>query len=253
MAPPHSVHVKPAVSVLMYHQVGYFAAPRQHRACYCHIRRFRAQMNYLKSFDYNVISLDEAIAGLFDDRPLPARSVVLTFDDGYEGFCEHAFPILAQHGFTATIFVVTGLVGRCAEWLSDGQVKAPLMSAETIRELHRAGITFGSHSNTHPRLSSLSVSKQRDQIFRSKAALEDLLGEEVRHFCYPYGDYGRRTRDLVEVAGYASASTCRRGAAHNAPNRFEIPRKAISFGDNLLGYFWKLHMKHVSKDCPSLR
>ena len=125
-----------------------------------------------------------------------------------------------------------------------------LMSAPTIRDLHRAGITFGSHSNTHPRLSSLSESKQRDQIFRSKAVLEDLLAEQVRHFCYPYGDYGRRTRDLVAEAGYASASTCRRGAANNAPDRFEIPRKAISFGDNLLGYFWKLHMKHVSKACP---
>lgn len=250
MAPPHSAQVRPPVSILMYHQVGYFAAPRQHRAGYCHIRRFRSQMNYLKSFDYNVISLDEAIAGLFDDRPLPARSVVLTFDDGYESFHEHAFPILARHGFTATIFVVAGLVGRCAEWLGDSQVKAPLMSASTIRDLHRAGITFGSHSNTHPRLSSLSGSKQRDQIFRSKAMLEDLLAEEVRHFCYPYGDYGRRTRDLVAEAGYASAATCRRGAANNAPDRFEIPRKAISFGDNLLGYFWKLHMKHASKDCP---
>ncbi|WP_232210471.1 polysaccharide deacetylase family protein [Nitrococcus mobilis] len=210
-------------------------------------------MNYLKSFDYNVISLDEAVAGLFDDRPLPPRSVVLTFDDGYEGFHEHAFPILAQHGFTATIFIVTGLVGRCAEWLSADQVKAPLMSAETLCELHRAGITFGSHSNTHPRLSGLSVSKQRDQIFRSKAVLEELLAEEVRHFCYPYGDYGRQTRELVEEADYASALTCLRGAANTAPNRFEIPRKAISFGDNLVGYFWKLHMKHQRKVQPADR
>ncbi|MDN5849442.1 MAG: polysaccharide deacetylase family protein [Nitrococcus sp.] len=251
--PPHEARAKPTVSVLMYHQVGYFATPQKHRAGYCHVRRFRAQMGYLKSFDYNVISLEEAIAGLFDDRPLPARAVVLTFDDGYECFHEHAFPILAQHGFSATIFIVTGLLGRCAEWLSDDQAKAPLMSAATIRELHRAGITFGSHSNTHPRLSSLSESKQRDQIFRSKAVLENLLAEEVRHFCYPYGDYSRRIKDLVEEAGYTSALTGRRGAAHNAPNRFEIPRKGISFGDNLLGYFWKLHMKHVSKDCPSRR
>ncbi|EAR20429.1 polysaccharide deacetylase family protein [Nitrococcus mobilis Nb-231] len=253
MAAPRSAQAKPAVSILRYHQVGYFAAPRRHRTCYCHVRRFRSQMNYLKSFDYNVISLDEAVAGLFDDRPLPPRSVVLTFDDGYEGFHEHAFPILAQHGFTATIFIVTGLVGRCAEWLSADQVKAPLMSAETLCELHRAGITFGSHSNTHPRLSGLSVSKQRDQIFRSKAVLEELLAEEVRHFCYPYGDYGRQTRELVEEADYASALTCLRGAANTAPNRFEIPRKAISFGDNLVGYFWKLHMKHQRKVQPADR
>lgn len=250
MGQPDRATAKPLVSILMYHQVGYFAAPRQHRSGYCHVRRFRSQMNYLKSFDYNVISLDEAVDGLFGERPLPPRSIVLTFDDGYECFREHAFPVLAQHGFTATVFIVTGLVGRCAEWLSDGQVKAPLMPQETIQELHRAGISFGSHSNTHPRLSSLSESKQRDQIFRSKVMLEDLLQEEVRHFCYPYGDYGRRTRELVREAGYASAMTCLRGAANTAPNRFEIPRKAISFGDNLLGYFWKLHVKHPRKGLP---
>lgn len=253
MAVYRAAIAKPAVSILMYHQVGYFAAPRGHRAGYCHVRRFRSQMNYLKSFDYNVISLDEAVAGLFDGRPLPARSVVLTFDDGYEGFREHAFPILASHGFTATLFVVTGLFGRCAEWLGDDQLKAPLMSTATMRELHRAGMTFGSHSTSHPRLSGLSASKQRDQIFRSKAVLEAVLEEEVRHFCYPYGDYDDKTRELVEEAGYASALTGVYGAANAAPNRFEIPRKAIHFGDNLLGYFWKLHMTPLGKERVAVR
>ncbi|MEI8312731.1 MAG: hypothetical protein WCH98_18425, partial [Verrucomicrobiota bacterium] len=70
----------PRVSVLMYHQVGRFAAPKTHRACYCDAGRFRAQMAFLKHAGYHVISLADACAALFGTHPLPGRAVVLSFD-----------------------------------------------------------------------------------------------------------------------------------------------------------------------------
>ena len=57
-------------------------------------------------------------------------------------------------------------------------------------------------------------------------------------------------RDLVQEAGYRSGLTCIRGAANYAANPYEIPRKAISYGDNLIGYAWKLNFKHVPKRQP---
>lgn len=240
---------QPPVSILMYHQVAPFPRrPKAHRAVYCDVGRFAWQMGWLKHAGYHVISLDEAWQGLFAGKPLPPRAVVLTFDDGYENFAEHAWPILRKHGFPATVFLVSSLIGAKADWLDDMGERPALMSKDTIRRLHAEGVTFGSHAVTHVRLSQQTPDEQRRQIAGSKAGLEDLLGAAVRHFCYPYGDYDTHCRDLVAEAGYRTGLTCIRGAANTANNAYEIPRKAISHGDNLLGFWWKLHMKHERKD-----
>jgi peptidoglycan/xylan/chitin deacetylase (PgdA/CDA1 family) len=170
----------PPISVLMYHQVGRFQAPKTHRASFCHIRRFRAQMRFLKKFGYHVISLQQALVGLFQGISLPRKSVVLTFDDGYQNFREYAFPVLQEHGFPTTVFLVSGLLGRKAKWLEDdGRYAPPLMDTTTIRELSRQGVSFGSHTVSHVRLSQVNIGRMREEIFSSKAKLEDLLGERV--------------------------------------------------------------------------
>ncbi|MCW7536294.1 polysaccharide deacetylase family protein [Aquabacterium sp. A7-Y] len=248
MKPP--VTGQPPVSVLMYHQVGVFPRPKAHRAVFCDVRRFAAQMNFLKWGGYGVISLEQAWRGVFEGASLPARPVVLTFDDGYENFREHAWPILQRHGFPASVFLVTDLIGKDSAWLDSSFQKARLMDGATVRRLAGEGVNFGSHTLSHPRLSQLPEAQMRREIFDSKAALEDLLGAPVPDLCYPYGDYDVRARDLAAEAGYRLALTCIRGAANTADNAFEIPRKAISWGDNLLGYAWKLHMKHARKDRP---
>ncbi len=243
----HPVAARPHVSVLMYHQVGHFAAPKTHRAVYCDIRRFEAQMACLKWGGYHVISLSDACNGIFNGAALPSRPVVLTFDDGYKNFYEDAWPVLQKYGYPATVYLVSRLLGKQAGWLDEGK-QAPLMEATTIRDLQKEGITFGSHTQTHCRLSKLTEQEQRAEILDSKSELEDVLGEPVVDFCYPYGDYDLRSRDLVIQAGYSSALTCIRGAANTADNPFEIPRKAISYGDNLIGFLWKLQFKNKRKN-----
>lgn len=241
----------PPLSVLMYHQVGAFPQrPAEHRAAFCDVKRFAAQMSLLKMGGYQVLSLEQAYQGLFGDGTLPPRAVVLTFDDGYENFREHAWPILRHHGFPATVFLVAKQLGKNAGWLDESFAPARLMDRAAVRELAAQGVSFGSHTLNHARLPELELPRMRREIFDSKAALEDLLGKPVRDFCYPYGLYDERARDLAAQAGYRSALTCIRGAANTADNAFEIPRKAVSWGDNLLGYAWKLHMKHARKDRP---
>jgi peptidoglycan/xylan/chitin deacetylase (PgdA/CDA1 family) len=245
---------QPALSILMYHQIGPYPSPTAHRALFCHIRSFRRQLFFLRHAGYRVLSLAQAHEALFGGGALPPKGVVLTVDDGYQDFCEHAWPALQEYGFPATVFLVSSQIGRTAQWISgteggfDSQPR--LMDAATIRRLHREGVNFGSHALTHPRLSTLGPAQMRAEIFDSKAALQDLLGAEVPDFCYPYGDYNERARDLVQEAGYRSGLTCIRGAANYAANPYEIPRKAISYGDNLIGYAWKLNFKHVPKRQP---
>jgi len=238
----------------MYHQVGEFDPPSAHRATFCHIRRFRAQMAYLHRFGYKVISLKDALDALFGDGPLPGQAVVLTFDDGCQNFREHAFPVLRQYGFPATVFLVSGLLGRNAQWLADeGRVAPRLMDSQTIRELGTKNITFGSHTLSHASLIRISPAQITEEIVRSKADLEELLDQEIEYFCYPNGDFDDAVVATVREAGYKAALSCIRGSATPFDNIFILPRKAISYGDSLIGYFWKLHMKHKKKVQPANR
>lgn len=237
----------PPLSVLMYHQVGHYPRPSAHKASFCHIRQFRQQLAYLKWARFNVISMAEAYQGLFHGAPLKSRSVVLTFDDGYQDFHDHAWPALQAYGFPATVFLISGLIGQAARWQTDFANIAQLMDAPTIRRLQGQGVNFGSHAVNHYRLPQLDTADVRREVFDSKATLQDLLGQDVPDFCYPYGQYDERARHFVEEAGYQTGLTCIRGAANTADNSFEIPRKAISYGDNVLGFAWKLHMKHARK------
>jgi peptidoglycan/xylan/chitin deacetylase (PgdA/CDA1 family) len=233
------------INILMYHQVGEFAPMRTHRATYCDHRRFASQMAWLARWRYTVLSMDEVVACLRGERPTPERAVALTFDDGYENFYAYAYPVLARHGFPSMVYLISGMLGRPATWFAaDGRDTPPLMSAARIRELRKAGVDFGSHTRSHVKLAQQGEQRMRDELTRSKAELEDVLGERVDHFCYPYGSHDRRTLDAVAAAGYLSASTCVRAPATSTDSPLALPRKAIAHGDNLVGFLWRLHVKN---------
>ncbi len=238
----------PRISVLMYHQVGKFKVPKTHRSGYCDVGRFRTQMAWLKYAGYQVISLSDAYDALFGNRVLTRRSVVLSFDDGYENFADHALPIMTEFGYPSVLFAVSGLLGHRAEWLTGDREKPLLLSGGRLRELRSSKVEIGSHTINHPRLSRLQPEQVWHEVADSKSALENVLGEPVKFFAYPYGDYNPSVRDAVEKAGYLAALTCSRGPANTAPNAYEIPRKAISYGDSLMGFLWKLAFKNKRKD-----
>jgi peptidoglycan/xylan/chitin deacetylase (PgdA/CDA1 family) len=239
----------PRISILMYHQVGEFAPMKAHRANYCDHRRFASQMAFLKRFGYRVLELDRALACLRSEQAAPPRAVVLTFDDAYENFLDYALPVLRHHGFPATVYAISGWVGKRAEWFAKdpGRPIPNLMSAAQLREIRAAGMTVGSHTASHPKLADLDPDRQRRELADSRSALEDLLGEEVRHLCYPFGSFDLNAVRAAAGTGYVSATTCLRGPAEPQDHPLALPRKAISFGDDLIGYFWKLSFKNKPK------
>ena len=239
---PNTIKRKPSgVSVLMYHQIGEFPSPRIHRASFCHVKRFKAHMAWLKTAGYHVIPLRDARMGLFEDKILPPRCVVLTFDDGCDNFRQHALPVLSRHGYPSAVFLVSDMLGRTTEWMTDMDFQSPLMDRQAVLDIHARGdVTFGSHTMNHARLTNCDDNTARREVFDSKKQLEDMLGSEVADFCYPYGSYDQRIRDMVEEAGYLTGLTCIRGMAEGAMNAYEIPRKAVSYGDSVPGLWWKL-------------
>ncbi len=237
------------LSILMYHQIGHFAPMRAHRANYCDAGRFRRQMRFLARGGFNVLDLDQALACLRGKRAMPARALVLTFDDAYLNFLQYALPVLRMHGFPAVVYAISGWLGRRMQWAdpSPQRPRPQLMSAAHLREIHAAGIRVGSHGLSHAKLGELEVERQRRELGDSRAALQDVLGADVVHLCYPFGSFTRGLVDVAAETGYLSASTCLRGAATAADHPLVLPRKAISYGDNLLGFGWKLLVKHAPK------
>ncbi|MFE8035019.1 polysaccharide deacetylase family protein [Thiohalocapsa marina] len=233
----------------MYHQVGYFAPMRSHRANYCDAGRFRRQMAFLAKGGFSVLSLDQALAGLRGELRLKPRSVVLTFDDGYRNFREHALPVLQAYGFPAVVYAISGWLGRRMAWArhEPGRLEPELLSAAQLRELQSAGVCVGSHGLSHAKLGELDADAQLRELEGSRKALQDLLGSDVRHLCYPFGSFNRATVSLAGEVGYASATTCLRGAATPADHPLVLPRKAISFGDSLAGFAWKVVVKNAPK------
>lgn len=233
------------ISILMYHQVGPFPAPRTHRATFCHINRFKAQMAWLHHGRYTVLDLQTAVAAMAAGKPLPSRAVALTFDDGYQNFADYAFPVLQRYGLTATVFLVADCIGGETQWLRDeGRTAYPLMGGVTIVRLAGRGIRFGSHTLSHPFLTHLHAEDQIREISASRHTLKDLLQRPVDLFSYPDGDHDAAVTERVRQAGYVAAVTCRRGRAEATNDRFRLPRKAISYGDSLAGFWWKLHVKN---------
>ena len=224
-----------------------------HRSTYCHYRSFSNQMMLLRLLGFRVIDMNNAIDILKGHKKSSTKTVVLTFDDGYENFYEYAYPCLKRHKFPAIVYILAGFLGQKAEWFaSDGRECPPLMDIARIQFLHNQGIQFGSHGISHRKLAEISLEEAQREIVESKIALEKSLGMNIDHFCYPYGSHNYEIVQTVKQAGYKSAVTCVRGRAKLGNDLYQLPRKAISFGDSLIGFAWKLLIKNRRKT-PELK
>jgi glycosyltransferase involved in cell wall biosynthesis/peptidoglycan/xylan/chitin deacetylase (PgdA/CDA1 family) len=197
--------------ILMYHAVAR-AGERASRYV-VPARRLRAQLAWLRLRRYSMLSLDEYVRHREENRLPPARSVVLTFDDGYSDTAEVAAPMIRRRGIQATVFVVSGAMGDANRWTGTGPLAGrPLFSWDGARALRRDGIAIGAHTVSHPRLTDLDGDRAEREVVESRAQLERELGSPVRHFAYPYGKTSPEIEDLVGRAGYSSAGGISPGA-----------------------------------------
>jgi len=183
------------VQILMYHSISEAASPMSLSPA-----AFSRQMAWLRQNGWQSLTLRTAME---TDRP-PRRAVVLTFDDGFADAYLTAWPILREHGMTATVFLVTDQVGQVASW-PEARPVAPLLDWGQIKEMASAGIEFGSHTATHLDVRTASDDEIYRELVQSKATLEEQLGEEVVSFAYPYGYFRTVLPELLREAGYRYA------------------------------------------------
>lgn len=209
--------------VLMYHSIGNSA----------HAVRpedFEAQMRYLKDHA-RVVGLDAIVSGLSNDTVAPLTCAI-TFDDGYAGVYEYAYPILRDNGFEAVLYVTTSALDRgCARHPCEipgffpGE---PILTWAQAREMSEGGITIGSHLCHHLDMRQLSQKAGMEELGHSKDIISQKLAAPCRHFAYPFGFFNARNADWVSKLGYESAVTVRHSLVPKNLDRLRIPR--MGFG-----------------------
>lgn len=185
----------------------------------------RAHLTGLRAAGFTFVSMDACAAWLSGETTLPARTVAVTFDDGYRSVVEHALPLLVEHRVPAMLYVIGGRVGGSNQW--PGQWSAireqPLATVAELQAWTAAGLDVGNHSWTHPSLPGLSASELDDEVVASADRLEEALGVAVRHFAYPYGHFGARDADEARRRHRTAVTTIVREATRN-DDRFRLPR-----------------------------
>ena len=243
-----SAPVADRVPILMYHQVS--DAPHTRFLKYTVTgRAFAAQMKWLAANDYSTIDLPTLLARRRGGASIPERTVVITFDDGFRECATVAAPAMEAHGFSATFFLVAGLMGDSSRWLmTERGIEFPIMSWDDARQLERAGHRCESHSMTHPRLAELSPGVCRDELARARATLEDALGHPVRHLAYPFGSENQQVRDVAAECGYDTACTVTIGISAAGDDVYALPRVPVLGTDSLLDFASRIRTAYTVRD-----
>ena len=198
------------IPVLTYHAVLPIEPSRRVRGT-VPLAVFEQQVDWLCASGFEAITLDRA-ADLLEGRGNGvARPVVLTFDDGYRCVFEHALPVLERAGLTATLFVVTEVVGKTTDWYRPkGGQPFEHMSWDEVERAQAGGFAIGAHGVNHLRASALEPEPLRDEVLGGKRELEKRLGR-CDHFAYPFGDVTSEALRAVKEAGFRTACTTRSG------------------------------------------
>ncbi|MEU1403925.1 polysaccharide deacetylase family protein [Streptomyces sp. NPDC005728] len=211
------------VPILMYHAVA--TAPNDAtRALSVAPEAFAEQMAVIVDLGLTPVTTAELAARWRSGRPLPERPVLITFDDGYEGVHRHALPVLAKHGFPATLFVSTGWIKGAYD---TGGGLDVMLDWQQVRDLADTGTEIGGHSHTHPQLDQLDDAALRAELVRSTEIVTGELGARPVSFAYPYGYSSRRVRQAVRAAGYAQALAVGNGLAGRRQGPYALQRVTV--------------------------
>lgn len=248
----------PQLSILMYHSISNTDESNinpYYRLCTSPIQ-FEEQLNFIKQNNYTILSLEQAVKGLFTDK-LNGRNVVITFDDGYKDFYTNAFPVLQKHGFTATVFLPV-------EFITNHNVKLknmPHLSWNDIVELSQHGISFGSHTYFHRQLSELLPFEVELELKNSKRAIEEYLGITINTFSYPFAfpearpEFVTYLKKCMLDCGYLYGVTTKIGTAQKEQDPLFFHRIPINSSDDLQlfktklegNYDWLYLIQHATK------
>jgi peptidoglycan/xylan/chitin deacetylase (PgdA/CDA1 family) len=189
---------------------------------------FAEQMAYLKDNGFTPVP--------FAGRTRRARRpVVITFDDGYADFHEHALPVLERFGFTATVFVTTGWLHDAGPYAA-GSPLGRMLTWRQTEEIAATGVEVGAHGHSHAQLDQLATPDLHEELRRSRGLLEDRIARPVTTMAYPYGYSSARVRREVRACGYTAACAVANAVMGPEHDPFTVPRLTVRAGTSLHGF-----------------
>lgn len=221
------IRYKDKVIVLMYHHIAESEAGEEVTIV---PSKFESHLKVLKDNKYQVISIEDYVRYVKENKAVPPNAVVITFDDGYESFYKYAYPLLKKYGYTATNFVVTS-------YIDSNNPSLPFMTWDEIKQMRREGFSFYSHShNLHAKVKgadSQLVSPlasriwlpeknrlETEQEYRKRVSddlslanqmLHEKIGNEMNILCFPYGFYNKTVMEVGNDIGIDFFFTTKEG------------------------------------------
>lgn len=177
----------------------------------------KTQLQYIKDEGYVTLTLSELKEYLLNNSPIPNKSILITFDDGYMDNYYSAFPILKDLNMQATIFCITSEL--------DGTY---YLSKDAINEMSNYGIDIQSHTVNHPHLDKMTYDEQLTELKESKKTLESITGKKVDSIAYPFGDFNDDSIKATKDAGYTLGFTTKKGLSDRDDNPLTLDRIYIS-------------------------
>jgi peptidoglycan/xylan/chitin deacetylase (PgdA/CDA1 family) len=206
--------------VLMYHRIGPItpSLPAITQRLTVSPQDFAAQMTWLHAHGYHAVSVQQAFEALEFRKRLPAKPVLITFDDGYRDVLWQAAPVLHRLHMPAVEFVITDRVsGSDTSFLTWPQ----------LQHLERLGVAIGSHTVHHLDLPTLSSSAATAELRDSRRALEQHLGHPVQWLAYPAGRENPAVVAIAQKAGYVLAVTTQPGLTQSASAPLTLHRYEV--------------------------
>jgi peptidoglycan/xylan/chitin deacetylase (PgdA/CDA1 family) len=230
------------IAILMYHSISNRREAVKH-PYYNTIttpERFAEHMKWIKEANAEVVPLDSWDQAFNQQQTL---RVVITFDDGFDDFGTHAFPILQAYGYRATMFLPTGFIGTGRELLPG--VKH--MTWQDIRRLDREGISFGSHTVNHKHLDTLTKHEINNEIRFSAEDIQEHLGKPVTGFSCPFAfpqahpHIVDALRESLDRYGYKTGVTTKIGTVSLCDDPFTLKRLPVNNDDDKKLFMAKLY------------
>lgn len=181
--------------ILVYHHVSTSTPPSTSISP----TQFRQHLTFL-SKNHNVVSLQEMVNKLKNKQPLPAKSVAITFDDGYRNILDNGHPILKEFGFPYTVFINPSVIGEREDQLNWQQIKS----------MHQQGVSFANHTQYHNHLLERQENESKqawmarnvDDLLNAQKDIEAQLDSVPKFVAYPYGEYNESLKIAYQSMGF---------------------------------------------------
>jgi peptidoglycan/xylan/chitin deacetylase (PgdA/CDA1 family) len=238
-------------AILMYHRVAAQTAGVAEPTWNVPPDRFRRQLEGLISRGYRPWSLRQALAHRRTGEPIPARTFVVTFDDGYESVYQNAWPILKELSVPATMFLVTAYLDTDRPFSFDDWTMAgsacvpaaawkPLTTAQCVEMARQGLVELGSHTHTHADFRGRPEEFRRD-LARSLEVLRNSFGVERPTFAFPFGQFDNDLIAVSRASGVLCALTAEQELVAPHSDSFTAGRIYVDGGDTAARLAWKLN------------